>query len=225
MKGQWIKSNPCWKLIVIEEPIMLKALRNKFLAPFSCPLTLCYQWIGDWVNLRGKPIWFQNLGRFFYPGASSLRFLNGGVLRILNIYSFQKWYPVCSAINVICMVKYEGCWPMGSVQTGRTLLQLCESPFKYLNEHPCYCRMEDMLDTYRIYCKISLKVGAWILNPHFVLKVPHLSHYCCAGDFFLGQSLKSYRSTVSQQVNEIKNLLQFLLISAHDRIPCNLVSN
>ncbi len=30
------------------------------------------------------------------------------------------------------MVKYEGCWPMVSVQTGRALLQLCESPFKYL---------------------------------------------------------------------------------------------
>ncbi len=30
------------------------------------------------------------------------------------------------------LVKYEGCWPMGSVQTGRTLLQLCESPFRYL---------------------------------------------------------------------------------------------
>ena len=27
----------------------------------------------------------------------SLRFLNGGVLRNLNIYSFQKLYPVCSA--------------------------------------------------------------------------------------------------------------------------------
>ncbi len=26
-----------------------------------------------------------------------LRFLNGGVLRNLNIYSFQKLYPVCSA--------------------------------------------------------------------------------------------------------------------------------
>ncbi len=36
------------------------------------------------------------------------------------------------SINVICMVKYEGCWPMGSVQTGRALLQLCNSPFKYL---------------------------------------------------------------------------------------------
>ncbi len=33
------------------------------------------------------------------------------------------------------MVKYEGCWPMGSVPTGRALLQLCESPFKYLKPY------------------------------------------------------------------------------------------
>ena len=43
-----------------------------------------------------------------------LRFLNGGVLRNLNMYSFQKLCPVCSAL------------------TGRAPHQLTGSPFKYL---------------------------------------------------------------------------------------------
>ena len=35
-------------------------------------------------------------------------------------------------INVICLVNYEVCWPMGSLPTGRVPQQLSTSPFKYL---------------------------------------------------------------------------------------------
>ena len=69
----------------------------------------------------------------FAYSCNVLRFLNGGVLRKLNMYSFQKLCPVCSAINVICMVQFEVCWPVGSASTGRAPQQLTESPFKYLN--------------------------------------------------------------------------------------------
>ncbi len=47
------------------------------------------------------------------------------------MYSFQKLCPVCCA-NVICMVHYEVCWPLGSASTGRAPKQLTGSPFKYL---------------------------------------------------------------------------------------------
>ncbi len=63
------------------------------------------------------------------------------------MYSFQKLCPVCSATwlsdahkpkkfrkNVICMVQYEVCWPVGSASTGAAPQQLAGSPFKYLNE-------------------------------------------------------------------------------------------
>ena len=66
----------------------------------------------------------------FWLEIENLRFLNGGVLRNLNIYSFQKLYPVC--------------WPMGSASTGRAPQQLTESPFKYLNNghEKCYRKRE-----------------------------------------------------------------------------------
>ena len=44
-----------------------------------------------------------------------LRFLNGAVLRNLNIYSFQKLYPVSSA-----NMKYAGLWE-GSQQAGNLI--------------------------------------------------------------------------------------------------------
>ncbi len=68
----------------------------------------------------------------YFKRKFGLRFLNGGVLRNLNIYSFQKLYPVCSATWLRDVVQYEVCWPMGSASTGRAPQQLTESPFKYL---------------------------------------------------------------------------------------------
>ncbi len=71
---------------------------------------------------------------------SMLRLLNGAVLRNLNIYSFQKLYPVSSATWLSDDLKpkeYEVCWPMGRVPTGRAPHQLTESPFKYLNFGVC----------------------------------------------------------------------------------------
>ncbi len=38
---------------------------------------LSCQCIGNWVNLRGKPIWFQNLRRFSYWGFLLKKFPNG----------------------------------------------------------------------------------------------------------------------------------------------------
>ena len=73
-----------------------------------------------------------------------LSFLNGGVLRNLNMYSPQKLYPLCSAtwlsealfhkMSTLSNLAYKRdlSWPMGSASTGRAPQQLTESPFKYL---------------------------------------------------------------------------------------------
>ena len=50
-----------------------------------------------------------------------------------NIFHQMSTLSYLQPINVICMVQYEVCWPMGSALTGRAPQQLTKPPFKYLN--------------------------------------------------------------------------------------------
>ncbi len=79
-------------------------------------------------------MWFTFGPHTVYSPLVALRFLNGGVLRNLNIYSFQKSCPVCSATwlsDALCMVQYEVCWPVGTASASRAPQQLTRSSFKY----------------------------------------------------------------------------------------------
>ncbi len=78
---------------------------------------------------------FRHFASARYGRRRGLRFLNGGVLRNLNMYSFQKLCPVCSATwlsDALRVVQYE-VWEVGSASTGRAPQQITGSPFKYLN--------------------------------------------------------------------------------------------
>ena len=73
----------------------------------------------------------------------TLRFLNGGFLRNLNMYSSQKLYPVCSAtwLNMKCVIEMRSRGDVVLPDRGQWEVpqqapqQLTESPFKYLNHH------------------------------------------------------------------------------------------
>ncbi len=55
---------------------------------------LCYKWLGNWVNLRGKRIWSQNLRRFSSWGFLLKRYIIHHILAVILPIFFKTMFTL-----------------------------------------------------------------------------------------------------------------------------------
>ncbi len=114
--------------------------------PRAIPFDLIHKWLGNWVNLRGKPIWFQNHSRFSSWGfllndfalllismtqqSSPPKLYFSPVIHFHGTYVFLVLLLSCNVILSVTLFTQQDAWDVREIYPDGSIILLSSLAFQ-----------------------------------------------------------------------------------------------